>query len=215
MQQRTSALLFSTILAGFGLTLTGCGSGSSASDTEFWKKRKTAKAAPAKVTVPETVVSDPASSAKLPFATEDAYVNRCHDGDTCTITLTSGAAMTIRLAGIDAPEVMGGVDGKGQPLGTDARDLLSSLVRGKNVQVREIEKDPYGRTVGEFYVNGELQNIKLVQAGLAEAYKWATNVVDKKAYAAAENAARSAKKGIWALGDYTSPSDFRKADKAN
>ncbi len=214
---KPSTLLMSALLAGFGLSLSGCGSSGGASDTEYWKKWKKKKPTPAAVaplTAEQPASAPPPAATKLPFDTEDALVNRCHDGDTCVLTKSDGTTITIRLAGIDAPEVMGGEDGKGQPLGIDARDLLISLVRGKHVQLREIEKDPYGRTVGEFYLGNQLQNIKLVQAGLAEAYKYATNAVDKRAYAAAEAAARNAKKGVWAQDSYESPSDFRKANKA-
>jgi micrococcal nuclease len=135
-------------------------------------------------------------------------VSSCHDGDTCVVD-RDGERVTLRFAGIDAPEVSGGPDNRGQPMGRDARDLLNDLVRGKTVKVRAIEPDPYGRTVAEVFVDTKLVNMVMVEKGMAEAYRWATNEIDKVAYRRAEERARDAERGVWSLDDYESPSDFR------
>lgn len=136
-------------------------------------------------------------------------ISYCHDGDTCVLDQTNGKKTTLRLAGIDAPEVSSG----GQPFGKEAQEYLSGMIKGKQVSVREIETDPYDRTVAEIFLKDDLVNIKLVQQGLAEAYRYATNKVDKKAYAEAETKAKKENKGIWSLKSYESPSDFRQRTK--
>lgn len=156
-----------------------------------------------------------ASSAEAVGEAEEVQgtVKTCHDGDTCNVVLDDGEYLTVRLSGIDAPEVSGGDDGQGQPFGREARDFLRGLVKGKHVTVRKIDKDPYKRTIGEILVNGKLVDIQMVEAGFAEAYKWATGPINKQAYKAAEQSAKAAKKGIWSLEDYESPGDFRARTK--
>jgi micrococcal nuclease len=140
--------------------------------------------------------------------TVTGVIQYCHDGDTCQAKVASGL-VTLRLAGIDAPEVMGGPDNQGQPFGKDARDFLSAMVKGKTVQIRKIELDPYQRTVAEITLGTTLVNMQLVTNGYAEAYKHATNQVNKAAYAAAEEHAKGLKLHIWSNPNYESPSAFR------
>lgn len=148
-------------------------------------------------------------------STVSGRVLTCHDGDTCNIMLTGqNRRFTVRLAGIDAPEVSGGESG-GQPLGKDSRGLLNGLVKGKDVKVRTVELDPYGRMVGEIYVGTKLVNMLIVEKGMAEAYRWADNRVNKKAYRDAEKRAKLARAGVWSLSQYESPGEFRRRTKAS
>ncbi len=189
LQSSFRKLLPSLALALVAYSATGCGTkedSQDTSDSEAWKSVKAEEV--------------------------QGTVKYCHDGDTCQVRLADGANLTVRLGGIDAPEVSGGSSNKGQPFGRDARDFLSSLVKGKKVTVRKIELDPYGRTVGELFVNGKLVNIQLTEKGLAEAYKWATWKVNKKAYAKAEAAAKSQQLGIWSQESYVSPGKFRSSN---
>lgn len=138
-------------------------------------------------------------------------VQTCHDGDTCRIKVGS-EIVTVRMAGIDAPEVMGGPDNQGQPYGADARDYLRSRIKGKVVTLRKLGTDPYERTLGEIFLDGKQIGLELVQKGLAEHYKWATVKINKAAYVSAESQAKSQKLGIWSLENYESPGDFRAAN---
>ncbi len=63
------------------------------------------------------------------------------DGDTITV-LHNGVGERIRLHGIDCPE-------KRQAFGNRAKQLTSALVFGKTVTVQAVDRDRYGRTVGE------------------------------------------------------------------
>ena len=62
-------------------------------------------------------------------------------------------------------------------------------------------------------MGGKLVDILMVEAGYAEAYKWATGPINKQAYKSAEQTAKAAKRGIWSLSDYESPGDFRARTK--
>ena len=72
-------------------------------------------------------------------------IKDCYDGDTCT-TLNGEK---IRLACIDTPELKGR---KADPIpAKEARDYLNNLVANKEVSIKRITKDRYGRTVGELF----------------------------------------------------------------
>ena len=67
----------------------------------------------------------------------------CYDGDTCTTT----TGERVRLACIDTPELVGK---RAKPVpARAARDYLRELVVGKEVSIRRITEDRYGRTVAE------------------------------------------------------------------
>ena len=75
-------------------------------------------------------------------------IKSCWDGDTCR----SRAGEKIRLACIDAPELTGPRAAPG--LAKAARNHLRRMVVAKQVEIRRITKDRYGRTVGELFLAG-------------------------------------------------------------
>jgi micrococcal nuclease len=82
------------------------------------------------------------------------------DGDTIRVLL-DGQAVRVRLHGIDAPE-------KGQAFSNRAKQFVSDLVFGKEVNVRDRGLDRYGRTIGEvLLLDGRNVNHEIVRAGLA------------------------------------------------
>jgi endonuclease YncB( thermonuclease family) len=102
----------------------------------------------------------------------------------------------IRLHGIDAPEYRQSCDdatGRAQPCGKLARDVLSKLLRNKNISCNIIDRDRYGREVS-VCKDGVLEiNREMVRLGWAVAYR-----KHALAYVAAEREAKAAKRGIWA-----------------
>ena len=75
-------------------------------------------------------------------------IKSCWDGDTCrTVT-----GEKIRLACIDTPELTGPRADPGPAKA--ARDHLRRMVVGKQVEIRRITTDRYGRTVGELSLAG-------------------------------------------------------------
>ena len=81
------------------------------------------------------------------------------DGDTLTL-LVGKTQIKVRLEGIDAPD-------RGQPFGTKARQALSEEVFGKTVQMEDLGKDRYKRTLGVVRVGDRHVNLELVREGWA------------------------------------------------
>jgi len=69
-----------------------------------------------------------------------AHVVDVIDGDTFTVV-----GDTIRLAGVDAPEL-------DQPNGVRAKRRLRDLIEDKTVEYRERARDVYGRIVAQVWV---------------------------------------------------------------
>jgi micrococcal nuclease len=111
------------------------------------------------------------------------------DGDTIRVLL-DGQAVRVRLHGIDAPE-------KGQAFSNRAKQFVSDLVFGKEVNVRDRGLDRYGRTIGEvLLLDGRNVNHEIVRAGLAWWFRrYATG--DRK-LEKLEAEARQARRGLWA-----------------
>jgi endonuclease YncB( thermonuclease family) len=128
------------------------------------------------------------------------------DGDTITVLDGSFREHKIRLDGIDAPE-------KAQPFGQRSKQSLSDLVYGRTVEVDTYKSDRYGRQVGKVLIQGTDVNLEQVSRGLAwhyKAYAHEQTSDDQVKYAAAEGAARSARRGLWLDATPTPPWKWRK-----
>ena len=141
-------------------------------------------------------------------------VVRVYDGDT-VLAKGHDVEIKIRLAGIDAPETGKKKNDPGQPFSQRSRKYLAQLVLNKPVNVIGYGRGPYGRTIGELYLDGKNINLAMVYFGLAEVYRGKMSKgFDAAPYWQAEEIAKSAKSGMWTLGDqYESPKAFRKRKK--
>ena len=131
-------------------------------------------------------------------------VVRILDGDTVDV-LVGQTPTRVRLAGIDAPET-------GQSYGTKAKQKLTSLVGGKEIQVESNKTDRYGRTVGKLLYQGQDVILAMVQAGLVWWYRHYADEqtpVDRTLYEAAETKAKAERRGLWADPKAIPPWDFR------
>ena len=140
-------------------------------------------------------------------------VSRVIDSDTIKLrAANSQTDITIRLAGIDAPETSKGKRQPGQPFSQAATKHLAGLVLNKPVTLQEYGHDRYGRTLAVVYVNGTNVNLEMVRAGLPEVYQGTpANGFDNYPYVTAVYEAREAKRGMSAQGDkYVSPRDWQK-----
>ena len=115
------------------------------------------------------------------------------DGDTLTVQQRN-RKVTIRLACVDAPE-------RAQtPWGTESTAKLKGLLPiGQQVRVREVEKDKYGRTVGEVFVGNRSINLTLVQMGAAVVYRQYLKgcAGNENQYLTAEQQARAQSDGLF------------------
>lgn len=133
-------------------------------------------------------------------------VVRIADGDTVTVLDESNTEHKVRLAGIDAPE-------KKQPFGNVSRQHLASMVFGKTVIVETAKFDRYGREVGTVIVADVDANLEQIRAGLAwhyKEYEREQEIADRKTYAAEEDEARTARRGLWRDGSAVPPWEYRR-----
>ena len=132
------------------------------------------------------------------------------DGDTLTVLDKEFRQITVRLAGIDAPE-------KKQDFGSAAKEYLAKLIFERKVIVVSEKKDRYGRTIGKILLDGKDINLLMVEAGFAWHYKEYEDEQtkeDRESYADAEKIARKAVRGLWQQANAVKPSEFRKAEKS-
>lgn len=137
--------------------------------------------------------------------TVDGQVVGVTDGDTITVLDGKRTQHKVRLGGIDAPE-------KAQAFGKRSKEHLSSLVYGKQVTVETEKQDRYGRTVGKVLVGGRDTNLAMILAGFAwhyKKYEGEQSPSDRLLYAAAEQEAREAHRGLWHDQTVTAPWDYR------
>jgi endonuclease YncB( thermonuclease family) len=140
------------------------------------------------------------STPVFPQSARIAEVARVIDGD--TLTLTSGE--TIRLAGINTPE-MAYKSRPGEPLAVAARDALQAQVSGGwvGVETAPQAKDRHGRTLAYLFTpDGASIQAALLRAGLASAVVISPNDYYLEGFIRAEDAARRFDRGIWALPYY-------------
>jgi endonuclease YncB( thermonuclease family)/methylphosphotriester-DNA--protein-cysteine methyltransferase len=132
-----------------------------------------------------------------------------HDGDTVTVLDQDNKKFTIRLQGIDAPELK-------QEFGAASQKNLSGMVLGKQVTILWNKVDKYRRTVGTIMLDGHDVNIEQVKAGVAwhfKKYEDEQPAADRITYAAAEQSARAAKLGLWKAENPLAPGDWRQEVK--
>ena len=91
-------------------------------------------------------------------------VIRVSDGD--TILIQSGSQkIRVRMYGIDAPELK-------QKYGEESKKYLEKRIMDKNVDIKVINQDQYGRKVGKvFYKNKDI-NLEMIETGNAWFYEY-------------------------------------------
>ncbi len=122
------------------------------------------------------------------------------DGDTISV-LQDGRTVKIRLYGIDCPE-------KHQAYGNRAHRFTSEFAFGKEVEVRPVDRDRYGRLIAWVYVGPRCLNEELLRAG----YAWHFRRYSRDRHLAdIEMQARTARIGLWHDPLPVPPGEFRKA----
>ncbi|BBL75067.1 nuclease [Methylomagnum ishizawai] len=128
-------------------------------------------------------------------------VLRVHDGDTLTV-LRAGHEVTVRLNGIDAPELE-------QAHGTAARQALAGLCLNREARIHDQGIDKYGRTLGRVDCGGIDANAEQVKAGHAWFYAQYSQDGTLRGY---EAEARRRRIGLWAARNPQPPWEFRHPD---
>ena len=139
------------------------------------------------------------------------------DGDTLTVVVDGQGPLTVRLAGIDAPE-------RYQDFGRQAHNHLSALVSGQEVRLEVQGKAPDGSTVTRLWIAEpacQAPNCpKTLDVGLAQissGLAWhdrpqqqAQNPEDRKRYARAEFMAKVRRFGLWSAQNPVPPWVWRR-----
>ena len=122
------------------------------------------------------------------------------DGDTIVVDI-SGKKETLRLIGIDAPEI-GGNSSKNKCFGKEAEEFAKNILSDASIELEEDEsqndRDKYGRLLRYIILkDGSNFNKTLIREGLAKEYTYKTPYKYQKEFKNAETEARKAKKGLW------------------
>ncbi len=132
------------------------------------------------------------------------------DGDTVTALLPGHEKIRIRLAGIDAPESR-------QDFGTRSRQLMTRLVKGRDVQIFVVDTDKYGRKVARIETEDGDAGYAMLEAGLARVFiRYISNLPRdyQASYIHAENLARAEKRGLWSDPGQIPPWQWRQKQRS-
>lgn len=150
-----------------------------------------------KIQTDESVSSN---NSKENFGKLKAKVIRIVDGDTLEVLFHELPVM-IRLAHIDCPE-------KKQAFGTKAKQALSDLCFGQEIEFDFNEKDRNGRYICVIYNSKGINlNKEMIRLGMAWHFK---KYSKDNSYAELENEARKNKIGLWQESNPVAPWDWRK-----
>lgn len=122
------------------------------------------------------------------------------DGDSFVLR-TGDANLTVRIYGIDAPELR-------QPHGDVSKAWMNRVIGGRSVRVVEQEKDQYGRLVGDVYVGEVNVGLESIREGMSWWYQYFAP--GRTAYRDAEKEARESRVGLWRGEAVKPPWEFRR-----
>ena len=125
-----------------------------------------------------------------------ARVTEVIDGDTVEVRRRGGSLVTIRLLGIDTPEVYGGVECGGRA----ASNLMGRLARGAvkvKTDANQPKRDRYGRLLAYMARSGTDLGRRMVSKGRAKVYVVGSRFSRYSSYMAAQRAAKQARLGTW------------------
>ncbi len=150
--------------------------------------------------VPTSTVTpeSPPTPTSLPLpAGREARVVRVIDGDTLVVSF-DGAEHTVRLLGIDAPEL--GDPGGQAALAERATDALATLVGDGAVSLimGGESRDEGGRLLRHVAHDGLIFSVELARQGWVRAHEYAPDTLLFGAIADAQREARAAARGLWA-----------------
>lgn len=127
-------------------------------------------------------------------------VKKISDGDTFWIYNGTSEGEKIRLIGVDAPESKNVFKKKKGYFGTEAKEYLTNLLKGKRVKLEyDVDrKDQYGRTLAYVYLeDGTFVNATLVKNGYAMVMTIPPNVKFADEFVKLQQEARENNRGLW------------------
>jgi micrococcal nuclease len=133
------------------------------------------------------------------------------DGDTLKVLVADQKLLRIRFAFCDAPE-------KKQAFGVRAKQAMSELVFGKDIELRTHAIDRYGRTVAQVAVDGKDVEAEMLRQGLAwvyERYITEASAEIQDTYRKSQDEAKADRRGLWSDPNSIPPWIFRNLAKAH
>lgn len=112
------------------------------------------------------------------------------DGDTVDVLIRPGRKVRVRIHGVDAPE-------RNEPFSQQALNFTRVFMFSRTVTLVGRDIDPYDRLVARIVVDGHDASAALLSAGLACHFR---RYSDDPVLEAAEQTARTARRGFWAIG---------------
>lgn len=153
-------------------------------------------------------------------------VKRISDGDTLTVTDSSGKDTNVRFACIDAAEVPHTkrerqsrkvIDKNQFKWGYKAQERVQQLVTqgGNSVLLTVTDTDQYGRKISEVRLpDGTFIQEILVVEGLAQVYRpYLKNCPSAATVEQAEAQAKKARRGVWRDPQFVEPWEYRRRSK--
>ncbi|GIM56794.1 thermonuclease family protein [Capnocytophaga canimorsus] len=127
-------------------------------------------------------------------------VIRISDGDSFVGLNDAQQQMRLRIHGIDAPE-------SGQPYGKKAKQKLSEFIFGKQIYLKVLDTDRYGRKIVKIQTNHISDvGLEMIKSGLAWHYIKYDN---SHQYSQAQDNARNLELGLWHDASPTPPWQWR------
>lgn len=155
------------------------------------------------------------------------FVKRIADGDTITVTNSSGKDLKIRFACIDAPEIAHTIKERNSKKAVDkdqfkwgekAKQRVQQLIKqgGDQVKLTITDTDRYGRSVSEVRLpNGTLVQQVLTKEGLVQVYKpYLKNCPSANLVQQAEADAKKRRAGVWSDNKYVPAWEWRSKNKS-
>ena len=168
----------------------------------------TSTSSPTAPTSPTSAASDPPGTSQEPQdvtrATFTAQVVSVTDGDT-VVAQRGAQRVTVRLLGVDTPEVYGGKECGGPEASAATKRLAEGRLATFVPDPTQAATDRYGRTLAYVEVHDPSEetrtdlSLALVTAGRASAYRLARGPAPERypAYLAAQRTAQVAQIGQW------------------
>jgi endonuclease YncB( thermonuclease family) len=186
------------------LLLAGCGPITAGEDTTAAPSPPPPTASPEPA--PSSTPPEPAPSSTPPMPGQRAEVVDVVDGDTVKVRTTDGRQLTVRVLGIDTPEVYGGAECWGPEASQFAERTLAGQTVGLVVDDTQDERDRYGRALRYLILpDGGNYSVLAADAGAARSYVYDTPVSEHEAIVAAEQRAQAADRGLWGACDGPEP----------
>jgi endonuclease YncB( thermonuclease family) len=110
---------------------------------------------------------------------DNGIVIKVYDGDTITIATTLPIInsplyrFSVRLNGIDTPEIKGNTDDE-KNAATEVKNILTTMLLNKKVVLKNLQNEKYGRILADVYLDNLCINEWLLRERLAVKYDGGT-----------------------------------------